>query len=254
MEKKSNGVLVGILIGIIIILIAIIVLFETNVINFKSEKNDNSSGNNNDNVDEILLSEEEAIDIGKKLYDKATEVYSTTVMVPYCGTNYSDISNKDKVTFGKVDGFYDSGFAGIDDLKKELSNWFSQENINKMFTDYDVVTDLSLLDSDGMEYTNFVVTNGKLYCGSNVGKGWLSLYLGKYDIKVNHIDLNKIVFDIDNYYAKGDASNSCIDNAGAFQNNIDKCNENEIEKRSTQFVIGKNNSGNFVVNSYTLHD
>ena len=228
MKKKNNGIII--LMGIIIImLIVLCVLFATNTIKFNDEVINNQTSSQG--KEENKITETEASTLGKDLYDKATEIYSVWYLLPYCGYSTEEISGRETVKF-EDDGieFYESKYSSISELKSELANYFSEDIINSKVDSYDS--------------TYFYKTeNNKLYCRQTPGKGWLSSYLEKYDIKVSNIEENKVTYTITSYYAKD--INKC--------NNIDDCAKDDIETRDTNFTIEKVNN-NWIVTDYTLHE
>ena len=106
--KNNNGKIIGGLIVIIIILSVFCILFATNTLELNSikVKGDDKSKQNNlvenkDKQTELeVVSDTEALTLGKDLYDKATEVYSTWVLTPYCGYGSNELYNQEGVNIG----------------------------------------------------------------------------------------------------------------------------------------------------------
>ncbi len=244
-KKNSYGFLIEILIGIVVMFLIVVGLFATNIINFHTKDSDNEIKDAVNNTEKMLLSNEGALSIGKELYDKVTEMYEVWQLRPYCGLSYVEIYKKDFVKFGLVDGFYDSGFQSLDELKEYLSKWLSQSIIESKVGN-EVVTDLSIFEENKNEYTSYVINDGKLYCGSNTGKGWRYRYLNYYDITVQNSEKNEITYNIKSAYPN--------DSIEFSSNKFEDYNDSQIVYRDTTFVIQKNNNGNWIVTDYTLHD
>ena len=240
MEKKSNKGIIILMSIIIVILAVLCVLFATNTITFnhKEIKNEIENQENTSTVNDKseTLSLIEATKLGKNLYDKATEIYSTWVFLPYCGNSLEEIANQKSIHFedNSIE-FYKSRFSSISDLKQELANYLSEDIINTKVDKY-----------ESLGY--YEVDNNKLYCRKTIGKGWLSSYLEKYDIKANDITDNKITYTITSYYAKD--IDKCEGNGDL---NIYNCPEENIETKDTNFTIEKVNN-NWIVTEYNLHE
>lgn len=256
MEKnKFKNVLIGMLVVIIVLLLAVIYLVYTGKIGNTAVNDTDNSVNNNDIVtSDNKLSDEEAMNVGQELYDKATEIYEVWVLRPYCGVSSSEIQNQVMVEFddaamGKGD-YYDSGFASLEALKSELRKYLSDDIINSKITS-EAITDTSLLKN--IEYNDYVLQNGKLYCRAFTGKGFMSRYLGKYDMEVSNLEENKITYTIKSTYVTEEAQASGSECWNSINSGNNNCADNELEYKSTTFTIEKNND-NWVVTSYTLHD
>lgn len=266
-SKRNNRWGVVCLVIIIIILVVLCILFATDtiIINNKVEVN-NTSDNTNENVDGNVLTNEEAISIGKNLYDKATEIYSTWVLRPYCGYNSIEIEQVEAEELGNSDigngRYYKSDFRTLNELKDYLMTYLSKEIVDaKVYESsewngeiyYNYVTDISLLSTNDTHYgyIDYVLKDDSIYCRLDTGKGWLSYYLGIYEISPKTIEEDRIVYEILSLYAKEIASEKCQN--AVWDGNLDYCKDDEIEKRTTQFIIEKTNN-NWVVTSYILHD
>lgn len=248
LEKKNNNGIIILLMGVIIVILVVLcVLFATGKVSFKTTTNENQI-NDNDNVvddmEESKLSEVEATSIGKDLYDKATEIFSTWNMLPYCGYSFVEIHNQKTINLGN-NVFYESSFNNIDELKNYLLNYLSSEIVESNINE-EAQIDLNKIT----DYQNYIIYNNKLYCRQNSGKGWLSLYLGNYDIKVNNIQDNKITYIISSYYAK-DYDTTC--NTDAYNGSLTNCPSESVIKKDTNFTIEKQND-KWIVTDYTLHE
>ena len=250
MEKKNNnGLLVGLLLGLVIALVVVIGLFATETISFTKTTADNKkTSENNKTEQEKVLSEQEALKIGKELYDKATKVYEKWKLLPYCG-EYT--SNDKTVTFNSGSMMYESKFKDLEELKKYLATFLSNEIINSYIKE-EAVTDLSILDTPGKEYTNYAIKDGKLYCRLNSGKGWLSRYLNNYDIKINTVKNDMVIYDVKLAYVN-DYTASQTDSKCTYGSKISDCSESQIEYVDTKFIIKKINE-NWIVTDYVLHE
>lgn len=273
MKNNSTTILLVIL---TIILGCLCVLFATGVITFNYTSNDNNNNNNNNlnnnnsNNEQIntTLSENEAINIGKQLYDKATEIYSVWVLFPYCGYDVtSDTADLKIEQLGNsANGnseYYESEFASLDELKNYLKNYLSEDIINDKVkesyqlngeTYYKYVTDTSLLSSTDSHYSyiDYVLKDNKLYCRLQSGKGWLNTkYLDEYSLKVSNIDESKITFTVTSTYINDDT----LQNSETSCNNQNptNCTDKDKEYKDSEFVIEKVND-NWIVTSFTLHE
>ena len=251
METKNNGgLLIGILIGIIIVLLVVTALFATGTFEFKTKiTNDAKQTNDKITVEENdeLSDEEDVLAIGKELYDKATKVFETWQLLPYCGERPTD---------GKILSFksgsimYETNFKNLDELKKYLASFLSDKIINSRINEQPI-TDVSILDNPEKAYTNYLITDGKLYCRSNTGKGWLSRYLNSYDMQVDTIKDDIVKFDVKianvNEKVALQSDSKCT-----YGSKISDCTDEQIEYVNTKFIIKKVNN-NWVVTDYTLH-
>lgn len=243
-EKKSNGTLVGILIGIIIMLLVFVGLFVTGTIKFniKMVSDSNKSSGN------YTLSEQEALSIGKELYDKATKVFETWRLLPYCGERPNDGKT---MSFKSGCMMYETNYKDLEELKSYLATFLSNDIINSKINEQPI-TDMSLLDNLDNTYTNYLIKDDKLYCRSNTGKGWLSRYLNSYDMEVDSIkdDVIKFKVKIANVSEKValQSNSKC-----SYGSKISDCSDDQIEYVDTKFVIKRMN-GNWVVTDYVLHD
>lgn len=247
--KNNNGRIIGGLIVIIIILSVFCILFATNTLELNSikVKGDDKSKQNNlvenkDKQTELeVVSDTEALTLGKDLYDKATEIYSTWVLTPYCGYGSNELYNQEGVNIGGQPGYsyYESMFNNIDELREYLLKYLSQDIVNSKVPK-------NILENQE-EIADYIIYNNKLYCRRDAGKGWLSSYLGKYDIKVNSKESSKISYTITSYYAKN--RDECNNN----ELNFLSCDKSNIENKDTNFTIEKIND-KWIVTNYTLYE
>ena len=250
MEKKNSGVLIGITVGIVVMLCIIIGLFATNTITFSNKKVDRKTSDTGNTTNSGLLSDNEALEIGKKLYDKAIEMQNVYVLLPYCGYSMSEISGFKETNFGITDrgnlAYYETEYSDLDALKNELSNYFKKSIVDTIVNygdESDVITDVAKLRDN--EMASYVIYNNKLYCRKHVRKGYTSFYLGIDDITIDNIDENKISYNIKSAYVK-DGPN----NRRCYTDSTQQCTEDDKEYKDTKFVIEKHND-NWVVSEYT---
>ena len=268
MKNKSTIILVIIL---VIILASLSILFATGILNFSNKTDNDSNLNNNNSNNEQntnILSENEAIEIGKKLYDKTTEIYSVWVLFPYCGYDItSDTIDLNIENLGNYDNgnseYYESEFTSLDELRDYLKNYLSEDIINDNVkesyqlngeTYYKYVTDTSLLSSTDPHYSyvDYVLKDNKLYCRHQSGKGWLNTkYLDEYSLNVSNIDENKITFTVTSTYITDDT----LQNSETSCNNQNptNCTDKDKEYKDSEFVIEKVNN-NWIVTNFTLHE
>lgn len=245
-ENKVKDIIIGVLVILIIILGGLFVygyVFD----NGNDNNLDNNNSNNNVNNEEVKnLSNEEALSLGKDLYDKATEIYETWLFLPWCGYNWDDIYNQPVYDFGGTYGkmFYKSPYKNLDELKVELRNYFSEDIINSKINGIMAINwDLKNIET----YVNYVIKDNELYCRNFHGKGWITGYVD-YEMNVDSIDNAKIVYNIKSKYVILKQGSSCM------PENINACSESDFEYKDTKFVIEKNNEGKWIVSSYILHE
>ncbi len=232
---KSSKMVVMIL--LIIVLSVLCTLFATGTIKLDNLKKIETKEDSFEKKD-TKFSEKEAISKGTTLYDKANEIYSVWKLLPYCGYNLEDTYNQDGISLDTTNSdakFYPSKYNSVDELKKDLSKYLSDDIIEKNVVE----------NGDVLFYK---VYNGKLYCRKTLGNGWFSTYLNKYDIKVLSIEKNKITYNITSYYAKDYTK---CNSSGKLS--ISSCEKSNIETKETNFAIEKINN-NWVVTDFTLHD
>lgn len=249
-KKTNTRMLVAIVVLIMIIIFGgiLFTLSSMGYLNFNEEKVPQSNNEQPNSV--IKLTEAEALSKGKELYDKATEIYETWALVPYCGFTYQEVTEQKEENFGYDVRYYDSGMKNLEELKQHLSQWLSEEIIKEKITET-AITDVSLLKEQKYSFTNYIEKDGKLYCRAHTGKGWLTYYLNEYDLSVEKIDNNTIVYSVKSAYANYKAQENY---SKCLSGNIKDCKEDEIEYKDTTFVIEKNESNNWVVLKYQLHD
>lgn len=264
-KNKKMVVIIAVLSIVVIGLSSYLVYDKVLSTKEKEDSNTNSGSNTNTNTNGKVLSNEEALAEGKRLYDKVTDIYEISVLVPYCGIDPYEYYEPDKRNEIKELGdsalgngeYYKSNFSSLDDLKKYLTQWLSEELVNKKvvkqreFDDgtisYNYVEDLSLLrGKEEYSYIDYVLKDNALYCRLQTGKGWLTHYRS-YEMKVDSITENKIVYTITNEYIKADSA------CWQHEDEVD-CKKEDLEYKDTKFTIERNASGNFVVTDYTLHE
>ena len=268
-EDKSKNIIIGVLVVMVIILSGVIIYMYMTKDDVIINLNDNEEQVDNDNGSEVKkLTEDEAIVIGKELYDKATKIYETWVVLPYCGYDLQDINSQSVKSellgnYGMGNGYYyKSNFSSYDDLVTYLGNWLSEDIINEKVvksyewnneTYYKYVEDLSLIfgTDSHYSYVDYVLKDGALYCRLDTGKGWVPLYLGIYDITVDGIEENKIIYNIKSTYITQESFSSGSSNCTS--GNVNNCTSDQLEYEDTKFIIEKNDSGNWIVTDYTLH-
>ena len=178
-DKSKNKIIILLLIIIILLTAALVLVYKGGLSKDNINKNNNSE---NTSLIKTTLTDEEAIDIGKQLYNKATEAYEVWELLPYCGSFNQSLDREtielDDAAMDKGTYYY-SGFSTLNDLKNELRTYLSEEIINSKITK-EAITDTSLLKD--IAYNDYVELNGKLYCRNFSGKGWISRYLNDYEI------------------------------------------------------------------------
>ncbi len=222
---------------IILFIIVLCTLFATGTIKLDNSKKTETKADNSEKKD-TKLSEKEAISKGTTLYDKANEIYSVWKLLPYCGYNLEDTYNQDGISLDTTNSdakFYPSKYNSINELKKDLSKYLSNDIIEK-----------NVVENGNVLF--YKVYNGKLYCRKTLGNGWFSTYLNKYDIKVSSIEENKITYSITSYYAIDYTKCNSTDKLS-----ISSCEKSNIETKDAKFAIEKINN-NWVVTDFTLHD
>lgn len=243
--NKKNKIIVSLIILLLILLFGVCII--SIYYNYSNKEIDNNNDDNMNNSE--LLTNEEAIEVGKKLYDKVTEMYKNWVAFTYCGVDVPKIEeNQVEMFWGSR--YYKSNFSNLDDLRKYLKQWLSDDIIDKKvdFNDYIENEDIEKKYSENeywsLDYIDYILKNNVLYCRLETGIGWDSTYLHKYDIKVDKIEKNKITYTIVSYYCKDD---EYIQYEGI-------CNDKDFESKNTTFVIERNDDGNFIVTDYTFYD
>ena len=253
-NDKGKNIIITLLIIVVVVLMVIIALMYmgviTNSVNGKNNNLDDNEmdQNNSTTVNEKKLDEAEALIIGKDLYDMATEIYGTWIVLPYCGLNYQEVLNQRSYKLGDSaignGNFYKTDFKDLDGLKDYLSNWLSDEIISEKITET-AVTDLELLNDSEYGYTKYVIKDDNLYCGMDTGKGWVTTYLNHYDMSVNNIEDSKVSYKVNSYYLN-DYEAEC--------SSINTCDESDISTKETNFVIKKEQDDIWVVSEFILHE
>ncbi len=235
--RKNNSLVGVILIILIVIMLIGAALFYTSTIKFN--KQENSETKTEESTKNSVISNEEAISIGTKLYDKATEIFSTWKLLPYCGYTLKEVYNIEGITIDTDKDYvkyYPAKYNTLNELKKDLANYLSNDIIEKNVNEND---------------TNYYKTkDNKLYCRKTLGNGWVSFYLNNYTMKVTELTENKITYSITSTYAKDITKCENNDDVGLTKNS---CKEDNIETKDSTFKIEKTN-GNWVATDFTLHD
>ena len=246
-NDKGKNILIIILLVIIVGLFAVIFLMYNGTLKLETNQDNKVE---NETVKEFKeLSNEEALLLGKDLYDKVTEIKETWVLLPYCGLTKDEINKAKIYEFESTNHvFYKSTFKNFDALKEYLKLYLSDELINSTYLDK-IIDDVTLI-KDNNEYINYIEKEDGLYCRRSPGKGWLSTYLGTYDIEISNLNKEVITYKITSYYAENQNAECWIDNNAS----VNTCKENEISTKETNFTIQKNNENNWIATDYTLHD
>ena len=222
-NKKSNGVIVGLLLGITIMLVVLVVLFATNTISFTSKATTNESGTTNteDNSTIKELTKEEAEQI---LNDRIEKIFKYVhSLSAYCGETEAsypeDTNNYDKEKY-IVEGFI-TYFASKYSNKEELTNYM------KTFMNDEVIKKYS---REGV-YTSdtYKEQNGKLFC-LNTNKDCGMIY-----------DSDKSTFTITNQ------TNDIINATGKLSHH--SCDDRE-EYLTISIDITKDSNGNWIITKY----
>lgn len=249
MNNEKRKSIIIILLLIIIAILVVLFLFNLNGnIPFKV------NGKQKDKVQEEkkLLTEEQALNIGRELYDEVTEIYLTSTLIPYCGYDYqSSITNETELFTQDIYGdlsYQKAKFTSLEDLRNYLSNYLSQDLIGQIVTT-DAITDLN----DLKMYTDYIIYNDVLYCRAYTGAGYMSNYLNDYRMSIKTLDESKITFNIKSSYAKVDAGHECLNSIDTWNDEKANCDSHEIEYKDTTFKIEKVND-NWIVTDYTFHD
>jgi len=186
--KKSNKGVIAILIVIIFILAVLCLLFATNTISFKSKTTSNETNNSSDTTVEettenVLISEDEAINIVKELYNDDVR-FIFNQMISYCG-EYAEGEN----TTISINGFTyrkSASFKTLEELENHLKKYMTESLLNN--TDYNRTTSI-----DGNEVTSYYEKDGALYCnGWNKGS---NMDLGKYLVEKSEFEISNIEED-----------------------------------------------------------
>lgn len=221
------------------------------------------------------LTETEALNKGKELYDKVTEIYSVyKLKIPYCGYNLSEISNQKLTMFedelknieensdnleqqvnttNNDTSYYRSIFKNLDSLKKYLKDYMSEDLIEKNIKlNEKSVKDLILLQNEKYTGSNYVEYDMSLFCKATTIEVDNSRYIEKYtkdidpyEIRTLSRDKNKITFLIKSKYLSDtvkDFNKECKDD-------INKC----IVTYDKSFSIEKINN-KWIVTVFNMHE
>lgn len=249
--KKNNkkDIVIVLLLIIIICLVGVIYLGYSG--KFNSSKVEGKKSDSEVTPEAEKMNTEEALQMGKSLYDKVTEIYEVWMLKPYCGFSSEEISKKSMTNFGVNEyiAFYDSGMKNIDELKLYLQQWLSSDIVNQKVNEV-AVTDLSKIE----QYTDYVEKDEKLYCRNNVGHGLINnSYLNEYKMDVKFITEDKISYNIKSTYI---ASDLYINhpNSECSVDTPSKCSDSDKEYKDTEFIIEKNSDDKWIVSNYIFHE
>lgn len=227
--KKNNGLVIGLSITIVIILGILIFLFSTNTIVFNTKKVDvkdnlqDDKEENQPNDEKKLLTEKEAISIADAKVPVAFDyIYALS---SYCGEG---------VEWGK----------GSDYIAGEMGDWYHEYDVSKQFKSKDeldtylqtILSDdlISKFNSannlrDDLKDKAYLEKDNKLYClNSNKGCG------KTYDKDATTFTVNEITTD----------KISITASIG-----YKTCGEEPAMNASIE--LSKNNSGNWIITSYS---
>lgn len=259
----------------IVILVLVIVLLCCSDVLLYLNNNELKKENTKLKNEEPALTESEAMKKGKELYDKATEIYTLySFKLPYCGYSKSEVSKQKMTKFEeelkekddkKINleqqtetvknetSYYKSNYRNLDSLKKYLSNYLSEDLIEKNIKPKEkVIKDLVLLQNETYTGSNYVEYSGALYCKATSDYTDESRYIEKYtsevnpyDIKIVYRDRNKISYMVKSKYV----SNDVKDFNAECKNDINKC----IITSEKQFTIEKTD-GKWLVTVFNIHE
>lgn len=245
--KLKNLAIIGLSLLALIFTI-IIILSLLGIFNLKAIVND--SQNRFDEVDD-----EELLVVGRNLYDRANSIFEIWEVVPYCGLEFEEIFKIEKINFtddiNKQGYYYKSNFVSLDSLKLWLNKWFSNDIINKKINEK-ALSDVNKIDL----YTSYVEQNNVLYCRSvfNFDKATNSKFLGDYDLSIKSKTNDSVIYSVRLPYIK---ENAITNNSKCWNDkeiNISNCLPEEIEYKENEFIIVKNNSGNYIIDKFIFHD
>lgn len=208
----------------------------------KCEIKDNGTvSGNTDNTpvidDKKLLSEEDALNIGNLMFDKASSFYSSTVLTtsPFCGRSLNENNIVlDEGTYNKA-----SNFSSIQDVKDYLLEFLSQNIVNAAVTN-----------------SGYKEIDGSLYCLASSGKGFLTNYTGNKNLKVLDIQEDKITYSIEFIYADFDSDNASCKFDWNFRltpSDLSLCSPDDLFNVNADFVIEKNDNGNWIITKFADH-
>jgi len=202
-------------------------------IEYCDEKNDVSNNN-------LILSEEDALKIGEELFLKVNQYYDETWFLS--GYSFCDVN----LNVG-VDDVYSNvyrynvsqKFDTVQTFKDYLSGFLSEGMIDKEF---------EVNNNHVLSYPEYKDIDGKLYCANFFESGWGTYYIKKYDINVSEILADKIIYNVTYYYCNDVVGNS------VYTWDIEPCAEENVYSKTYEFVVEKNNTGNFVVSEFVYHE
>ena len=200
------------IIMIVIALVILLVLFL--VFKQKSIYFDEEMENNPDALEKIEYSpkeqqENDAIELGYELYEKAINIYS---MNPYCGVSFEEI-DKDKIVNHDGSKYYETLYNNKKDLINDISN---------------------TIENPSITINNTYEENDRLYCKYQAPKK-SNTYINQYFLDVISQTDNKIDFQVSSSYIKENHTDICT-----VDTPLD-CLEEDLNTEKTNFVIVKIN-------------
>ena len=206
-------------------------------VNNEVKKDDDEKLNSDDKKN---ISSEEALVIGKELFLKVNQYYDDTWFLS--GYSFCDVDSNTGINEVNPNDYQynlSKRFSSTADFKKYLSDFLSEDMINKEF---------DVNNNHILEYPEYKDVDGKLYCANLFNAGWSTRYTKKYDISVSEILENKIVYNITYYYCDHYIGNS------VYTWDIESCSEENMYSKTFNFIVEKNVSGNFVVSNFVYHE
>ncbi len=227
MENKKNngGILVGILIGVVVMLLVFIGLFMTNTISFTSKSDNNSnmsSGNEIQDNKNNNLTESEAINIVKNLYNDAVR-HIFNEGVSYCGK----YATGDNVTLS-LNGFSYSKsatFNSFEEIENYLKGYMTESLLASTRFNQSVT-------NNGVTISSYYEKDGSLYCN-----GWN---------KGGNMELTNYLVNESTFTVTNITKNSFDGTINAVYNDVN--NVNKTTKIIKVSVIRENNK--WLLNTY----
>ena len=171
-------------------------------------------------IDESILSEADAKDIGIKLYDKATEIYEVySKGLPYCGKSLSELKNVNKTKFEEEFAKLNESTTSTNNSKKEVKEDDEDDDDSK--EDNEKTTKIEEIE----EYKNDVDYYKSKYKDMTGLKEYLSNFLT--ETRVNEYTKVKPVKDL-----KLLSNESYINSNYVLYNNYIYCRVNDFSNDS----------------------